>query len=149
MSDSRVGLDMRVLTPAFELIEDGIAVSGYAFNDVPGAPRLPVHGAVLELPASGRWELDFVSSGSHILDPRITVPAVPVPVANQAKMGPGDPLQNTTTVLTEDRPDPTIYGRDAYYPHSPVVAGAEQWQRGNACCPSVSFPSSTIPSRAS
>lgn len=139
-SDSQVGLDVRVLTPAFELVDDGVAVPRYAFNDVPGAPRLPVYAAVIELPASGRWELDFVSDASRVLEQRIAVPAVPVPLVDHAMSAPGDPMGGVVALLTDDRPDPAIYGRDAYYPHSPVVAGAEQWQRGKRLLSVRVFP---------
>ena len=112
-SDSQVGLDVRVLTPAFELVDDGVAVPRYAFNDVPGAPRLPVYAAVIELPASGRWELDFVSDAGRVLEQRIAVPAVPVPLVDHAMSAPGDPMGGVFALLTDDRPDPAIYGLDA------------------------------------
>ena len=105
------GLRVRVQTPAFDLTETGVAVRGYGFDDEPGALQLPVHGAVVELPPDGRWELDFVSSGARVLEQRISVRAVPVPLADQAGAAGGPESADSGAVLVEDRPDPAIYGK--------------------------------------
>lgn len=130
-AEAPVSISLSVQTPAFELDGQGVRVPGYAWNDAPGAPRLPVYGAIVELPPEGEWRLTYESIGSRILADRIEAPAVPVPLIPEpvpqsqlANGGEFDPI------VEVDRPDPAIYGADAFYPAAPVVAGDVQWQRG-------------------
>ena len=134
-------LSLHVQTPAFDLNEQGVRVPGYAWNDAPGAPRLPMYGTVIELPASGDWRLTHVSHGSRILDARVAVPAAlsfimsdPEPQGKQMQdNGPDQPGEI-------DKPDPAIYEVNAFYPASPVVTGDVQWQRGRRLLAVRVFP---------
>ncbi len=124
-------LSLRVQTPDFMLHEQGVLVAGYAWNDAPGAPRLPVYGTVIELPADGDWRIAHDSAGSRILDRRIEVQSVPVGQAPEpGPRSPGMDGAELDQFVEVDRPDPAIYGVDAFYPASPVVTGEIQWQRG-------------------
>ncbi len=117
-------LHMRVETPEYQLNTDGVEVPGYAWDTTPGAPRLPLHGVTFELPINGDWELTFESSGSRILAERVSVAAAPVPDLDlNGPVAPQDLPTLPSAVPTLDRPDPGIYGVDAFYPSSPVVVG--------------------------
>ena len=132
---------VHVLTPDYQLDADGIAVPGYAWNDAPGAPRLPVYGTVVELPPTGDWQLTYDSAGSHILAESAQVPAVPVPQFPEATPENQAPVVDDLgppTIL--DQPDPAIYGVDAFYPAAPVVTGDVQWQRGRRLLAVRVFP---------
>ncbi len=117
-------LSSQVQTPDYRLTANGVEVPDYASNDLPGAPRLPLRGLTFDLPANGDWEVTFESVGSRLLDERIAIGAVPVPDLNLN--GPTS-LEDLATlpsyVPTVNRPDPGIYGANAFYPASPVVAG--------------------------
>ncbi len=124
-------ISFEVRTPVYELTTAGVQVAGYAWDDVPGAPRLPYYARMIELPPTGTWELSYRSVGERTLAQRLTVAAVAVP--DLPVPGPGNaasPEDLPQAVPTVDRPDPAIYGLDAFYPAAPVIAGAEQWQRG-------------------
>ncbi len=134
-------LQARVETPAFTLAANGVAVDGYALNTAPGAPMLPVHGLTFELPPSGEWTLRFESTGSRILAERVPVAAVPVPDLDlNSPIAPQDREEWPTAVPVVDRPDPAIYGVDAFYPASPVIAGEPVLQGGRRILPVRVFP---------
>ncbi|MGQ9491095.1 MAG: C25 family peptidase propeptide domain-containing protein [Anaerolineae bacterium] len=116
-------------------------VPGYALNDVPGAPQLPVYSVVFKLPPEGDWKLAVRTAGSRILPQRLAIPAAPVP--NLSLHGPKSGAQRAElpgVVPTVDRPDPAIYQHDAFYPASPAVAGDVQWQRGRRLLAVRVFP---------
>ncbi len=134
-------LAARVQTPEYQLIDRGVQVPGYVALTVPGAPSLPLYGISFELPDTGEWHLGFESTDSYILTERVDVAAVPVPdidlngpvaLHNQAEL--------PSAVPVIDRPDPTIYGVDAFYPTSPVVAGEPVVQGGRRILPVRVFP---------
>jgi hypothetical protein len=132
---------VRVLTPQYQLDADGVSVPGYAWNDAPGAPRLPVYGTVVELPAGGDWQIAYDSAGSSILAERARVPAVPVPQLPQPtpeNQAPDVDSLSPPTLI--DQPDPAIYGADAFYPAAPVAAGDVQVQRGRRLLAVRIFP---------
>ena len=140
----------RVLTPSYEFSADGIAVSEAALSDVPGLPQLPIKGFTVQLPATGDWTLAFASTDSQILLTQMDIPSVPVPDLNlntaENWSSNLDSLPSTVSVV--EQPDASVYGANAFYPALPVMAGEPQiseWAHGS--CPSVSSPSSTIPSR--
>ncbi len=143
-------LSLRVQTPDFMLHEQGVLVAGYAWNDAPGAPRLPVYGTVIELPADGDWRIAHDSAGSRILDRRIEVQSVPVGQAPEpGPRSPGMDGAELDQFVEVDRPDPAIYGVDAFYPASPVVTGEIQGQRGRQFLAVRVFPFQYNPVTAS
>ena len=131
----------RLTTTAYQITGDGVAAPGYGVNDAPGAPALPVWAEVVELPAAGDWEIAVDAANGRILDTTVHVAAVPVPDLPAPRsggwIGAGD---GPTSVPTVDRPDPAIYGADAFYPTSPVVTGPVQIQRGRRLLPLHVFP---------
>jgi hypothetical protein len=134
-------LSARVETPEYRLIPDGIEAPGYATDATPGAPRLPLHGLTFDLPLTGGWELTYESIGSRILAEQVTVAAAPTP--NLDLSGPVAPLNLAvlpSAVPVIDQPDPAIYGVNAFYPASPVIAGEPVMQGGQRLLPVRVFP---------
>lgn len=132
---------LNVETPAYELTPHSVRVDGYDFNDHPGAPSLPVWNTVVELPPAGRWQLTFQTPGATVLSQTVRLAAVLLPVT--PNLGPDGGLGHDslpTSVQRMDRPDSQIYGSSALYPPQPVVAGAEQWQRGRRLLHLQVFP---------
>lgn len=132
---------LRVETPVYTLDAGGLRVPGYAADDTPGAPALPVWSAVVELPPDGAWQIATEAEGVRALRTGASLPAAPVP-----QFTPGGPqgaaaLADLPAILPlADRPDPAIYGRDAFYPAAPVSAGPVQWQRGRRLLPVRAYP---------
>ncbi len=124
-------IELRVQTPVYELDGGELRVPGYRMNDLPGAPRLPVWSTVVELPLGVGWRIEQRSPGARLLAQAMDIAAAPVPDlrAFERYASAGNPLL-PFDAPTVDLPDPAIYAVDAFYPASPVVAGAEQWQRG-------------------
>ncbi len=121
----------QVRTPDYRLTDEGVEVPGYALHSVPGAPSLPLRGFTFELPLTGEWELTFESTDSRILSERVSVAAAPVPDLDlNGPVAPQDQETWPTSVPVVDRPDPSIYTVDAFYPASPVLAG-EPVRHGN------------------
>jgi hypothetical protein len=134
-------LQARVQTFDYQLIAEGVEVPGYALHTTPGAPRLPLTGVTFELPDSGDWQLNFESSGSRVLDQQVAVAAVPVPNLEYASLIAPEKLEELpSSVPVVDRPDASIYGVDAFYPASPVVAGEVVVQGGRRILPVQVFP---------
>jgi hypothetical protein len=107
----------------------------------PGAPQLPLKGITFELPGNANWELRFESPGSRILAERFAVAAAPVPNLDlNGPVAPQDLEALPSSVPVVDRPDPGIYGVDAFYPASPVIAGEPVWQDGRHILPVRVFP---------
>jgi len=134
-------LHARVETPDYHLTADGVEVPGYAWNTTPGAPRLPIYGTTFELPLSGEWALTFESVGSQLLADRVSIPAAVTP--NLDLNGPTAPQDLATlpsAVPVVDRPDPGIYGVNAFYPASPVVVGDPVRQGNLRILPVRVFP---------
>lgn len=130
-----------IITPEYRVTDSGVMVNGSAWNDVPGAPRLPYFARAIELPPTGAWRLSFRSRGEQIIAGRATVPSVPVPyLATSGPTMATSPEDLPDSVPTMDRPDPAIYNVDAFYPASPVVTGQEQWQRGRRLLAVRVFP---------
>lgn len=132
---------LRVETPAYTLDAQGLRVPGYAADDTPGAPALPVWSTVVELPPDGAWQITYETAGARDLRTAAALPAVSVP-----QFAPGGPqgaaaLADLPAALPlADRPDPAIYGHDALYPTAPVTAGPVQWQRGRRLLPVRAYP---------
>lgn len=134
-------LQQRITTPRYVIEGQEIRAPGAVWNDTPGAPRLPVYGMVVELPPSGQWTLEARGVGSRTLPQRLAIPAVPVP--NLSLRGPESWTRRGDlpgAVPTVDRPNPAIYGTNAFYPASPALAGDEQWQRGRRLLAVRIFP---------
>ena len=75
-------------------------------------------------PATGDWEVSYQSIGSRVLDQHVTVQSAPVPDPSVAELEnwtqlPVDQLPTAVPVI--DRPDPGVYGTDAFYPASLVT----------------------------
>ena len=137
---------LRVQTPTYQLDAHGIRVPGDAINDQPGAPALPVWSTVVELPADGDWRITTQTPGARLLDQGVDVAAVPVPdLAPPGPHGWAADVELPGAVPTVDRPDPTIYGANAFYPSSPVVPGAVQWMQGRRLLALRVFPFSYNP----
>ncbi len=136
--DDRV---VRVSTPAYRVEGDAVTVAGYARSNVPGAPALPVYGALVELPPTGNWTLDVTTSGSRLLPGRYAVAPAPTqetPAPDRFGLA-GERGVDTAAGLAAV-PDPAIYGANAFYPASPAVAGEAQWQRGKRVLSIQVFP---------
>ncbi len=133
--------ELRVLTPTYDIDGRGIAVPGYARNEIPGAPSLPVWSTLIELPANGAIVMEYNSSGSGLLVRQVSIPAAPVPYPEAIDRSTAVNLGDYPAVApTIDRPDPAIYEADAFYPASPVILGEEQWQRGQRLLAIHVFP---------
>ncbi|HSN76264.1 MAG TPA: C25 family cysteine peptidase, partial [Anaerolineae bacterium] len=131
----------RVQTPDYNLTAGGVEVADYVLHMLPGAPMLPLEGLTFDLPLAGDWELSFESNGSRILDERVAVAAVPVPDLDlNGPVAPQDRAELPSAVPVVDRPDPAIYGANAFYPASPVVAGEPVVQGGRRILPVSVFP---------
>ena len=134
-------LSAQVQTPDYRITANAVEVPDYALNDLPGTPRLPLRGLTFDLPANGDWELTYESVGSRILDERITIGAVPVPDLNLNGPTSLEDLETLPSyVPTVNRPDPGIYGANAFYPASPVVAGEAMRQGDGRILPVRVFP---------
>jgi hypothetical protein len=117
-------ITLRVTTPQFELTPNKLHVPGYATDGAPGAPQLPVYGALVTLPAEGGWELTYESIGSRVLTQTVTVPAAPVPVADLAAAGSAAAAMAIPSFApVVDQPDPAIYQAAAFYPAAIVQSG--------------------------
>lgn len=134
-------LMFQVATPDFTLSAGGIAVSGYATIDTPGAPELPFFVKLVELPLYGEWQIAYEATGSYLLSGKHPIRSVPVP---EQVAGSPTRLQDYGSGLPSvpvlDRPDPAIYGMDASYPEAPVLPGVEGCQRGRRLLPVRVFP---------
>ncbi len=134
-------LSTQVETPDYRITANAVEVPDYALNDLPGTPRLPLRGLTFDLPANGDWELTYELVGSRILDDRITIGAVPVPDLNLNGPTSLEDLETLPSyVPTVNRPDPGIYGANAFYPASPVVAGEAIRQGDGRILPVRVFP---------
>lgn len=134
-------LVVRVQTPDYIVTAGGVEVPGYALDTTPAAPSLPLYGLTFELPLTGDWELSFESSGSRILVEQVAIAAVPVPDLDlNGPTAPQDREVWPSSVPVFDRPDPGIYGANAFYPASPVVAGEAVVQGGRRILPVRVFP---------
>ncbi len=131
---------LRVETPAYSLDAAGLRVAGYGVYDAPGAPALPIWSTTVELPAEGEWELSFESAGERLLPVSSPLPAVPSPQALVLPWGWQGADDLPEAAPRQDRPDPAIYGRDAFYPAQPVQGGPEGWQRGRRLLAVRVFP---------
>ncbi len=131
----------RVVTAHYTLAGDALRVPGYSLNDAPGAPRLPVHGMVVALPATGEWELMVDTAGSRVLPQHPAIPPAPAPAPafTGAESWTRQP-ELPAVAPVHGRPDPAIYQADAFYPTAPAVAGHEQWQRGRRLLAVRVFP---------
>lgn len=132
---------LRIDTPVYRWDESGLRVPGYAVSDTPGAPALPMWTTLVELPPAGRWTLSYETGRAVTLAGHTPLPAVPVP---QLDLNGPTPWQQQASLPASvplvDRPDPAIYGQDAFYPAQPVAAGSEQWQRGRRLLAVRAFP---------
>jgi hypothetical protein len=140
-ADETGQLSARIETPEYRLIPGGIEAPGLAMDTTAGAPRLPLHGMTFDLPLTGGWELTYESIGSRILAEQVTLAAVPTP--NLDLNGPVAPLNLAvlpSAVPVIDQPDPAIYGVNAFYPASPVIAGEPVTQGGQRILPVRVFP---------
>lgn len=120
--------------------QGGVHVPGSRVNDRPGAPALPVWTRVVELPPEGEWRITVQAPGAHELDQLVIVPAVPVPDLAPPANGWAAEVDLPGFVPTVERPDPAIYGANAFYPASPVAAGTVQWRQGKRLLPLQVFP---------
>jgi hypothetical protein len=124
-------ISLTVETLEYTLSDGVLSVPKYADNAEPGAPRLPVYGAVVKLPPTGEWRLSYESSGDLTLQAVSPLLAIPVPQTSAPAATPWTKQEDVSSAVpVVDRPDPAIYEVDAFYPAEPVVAGEEQWQRG-------------------
>src|SRR5688572_29826941 len=124
-------LSWRVQTPAYTFTADGVVVAGYESNDRPGAPALPVVHKLMELPQTGDWALAYEGEARAVTTPpSFRIATVPVPAKGPEEYVDWMSSEAELSVPVEDRPDPAIYERNAFYPDEPVVTGREVWQRG-------------------
>ncbi len=155
-------ITLRVQTPTYTLDAVGLAVPGYSQNSAPGAPALPVWATVVELPGDGAYTLTCDAGQAITLTVAAPLPALPVPDFSTSLRGPSfgpkqsstsqeiassqNPLLAMTTpdppdfVPTIDRPDPSIYAADAFYPAVLVQPGPIGIQRGRRLLAVRVFP---------
>lgn len=134
-------LQARVQTAEYTLTPTGVEVPGAIWNTTPGAPQLPLQGLTFALPANANWELTYQSPGSRILAEQVTIAAAPTPNLDlNGPVAPQDLATLPSAVPLIDRPDPGIYGVNAFYPASPVLAGEPVWQDGQRILPVRVFP---------
>lgn len=133
---------LRIQTPEYELAPDRITVADAAMNDVSGAPRLPIKGFTVNLPPTGTWTMTFESANNQILPDLVNIPSTEVPDLNlnTPSNWTSDPDNLPSAVPVLDRPDASIYGVNAFYPPSPVIAGEPQIQGGQRVLPIRVFP---------
>lgn len=132
---------LRVETPNYLWDASGLHVPGYATLDTPGAPALPMWSTLVELPPNGRWTLRVEPGEVVPLALEKPLPTVPVPQLDlngpTAWQGRAD---LPGAVPMAERPDPAIFGQNAFYPPQVAVAGPEQWQRGRRLLAVRAFP---------
>lgn len=134
-------INLSVLTPHYEVQGTTVHVPGSSWHDVSGAPRLPVYGTVIELPAQGSWQIDYRSESSRLLSGRFDIPAVPTPELSLEGAWPWSRRADLPgSVPLIDRPSRAIYGADAFYPAAPIQPGDVQWQRGRRLLALRVFP---------
>ena len=141
--DGTEAIEVVVRTPDYELTETGVSVASYATEDVPGMPMLPVYGTLVELPAAGDWEVSYQSAASRVLEQHVTVRSAPAPDPSMTGLENWTQLPNEelpTAVLTIDRPDPDVYGTNAFYPASPIASREVVWQEGRRLLPLRVYP---------
>lgn len=134
-------IHLTIRTPSYTLDAGGLAVPGFAANDVPGAPNLPVWTTVVELPEGAAWSLAWTAPEEQVWTIEAPLPAVPVPelaLDRPSNEVSADELADLATLA--DRPDPAIYGKAAFYPAAPVQAGSLAIQAGRRLLPVRVFP---------
>ncbi len=129
-----------VATPEYVQTARGPQVTEYSSEDRPGAPALPVWHTLIELPCAGDWQLAVESTGDRTLRAGGAVAAVPAPALDLRSPQGVTMADGPDTVPVRDRPDPAIYGQDAFYPAEPVTVGPVQWQRGRRLLPIHVYP---------
>lgn len=130
-----------VQVPGYHVGSSRVEVPGFDYNDVPGAPALPVWNKIVELPPDGVWEVSYHAPGAHLLEQRVDITSVPVPelpLPGPRGWAVGEDLPGPVSMV--QRPDPAIYDTDAFYPESPVVSGAVQWHQGRRLLALHIFP---------
>lgn len=137
---------LTVETPDYRLDDTGLRVPGYATHATPGAPALPVRVELVPLPHDGAWTISYTASAGELLALDAALPAVSVPELNLHRPG-GLPVNDPDAaadlpgaVPLVERPDPAIYGADAFYPARLVEAGPVVQQRGQRFLPVRVFP---------
>ena len=136
-------IELVVRTPSYLLTEAGLSVPGYATEDAPGMPLLPVYGALVELPATGDWEISYQAIDSRVLEQHVAVQSAPVPDPSWAGLENWTQLSDEelpTAVPTIDRPDPDVYGTNDFYPASLVASREVVWQEGRRLLPLRVYP---------
>ncbi len=134
-------IHLHVETSQYEMGAQGVDVPGLARSDRPGQPALPVWSTLVTLPPGVDWQISYESPQAQVLAQRVQVPAVPVPELDAP--GPhgwaaSDELPGA--VPSVNRPDPAVYGVNAFYPQSLVETGAVQWSHGQRLLPVRVFP---------
>jgi hypothetical protein len=142
-SDGIDSIELVVRTPNYGLTETGVSVTGYAIEDAPGMPLLPVYGVLVELPASGDWEISYQSINDRVLDQHVAIRSVPAP--NLSLTGPESWTQRAdedlpSSVPVVDRPDPGVYGTNGFYPSSLITSKEIVWQEGRRLLPLRVYP---------
>ncbi|MFC1573204.1 C25 family cysteine peptidase, partial [Candidatus Eisenbacteria bacterium] len=104
------------------LVADGrsmhsVRLPGSLLPNNPGAPNLPGMGRIVAIPAGASVSIDIVSVETQTYTGLDIAPARPIQKET-------DPL-----VLRYEK-DPAIYGRNEYYPTSPVLVSAPWKMRG-------------------
>ncbi len=115
-----------VETPQYTLDSQGLRVPGYAPNDIPGAPQLPVWTTVVEVPAGADWSVIEVGADEQILVAPAPLPAAPVTKLHlEGPLSEFSPEAIADALALEDDPDRAIYGASRLYPSQVVQAGPE------------------------
>ncbi len=131
---------LSVRTPTYELAGAALRVPGYGAHGVPGAPALPVWSTVVELPPEGEPILTVTPGAARLLSQPTPLAAVPAPQPVEPKPYGWLTGEDLPAVSTLDRPDPTIYQTDAFYPATLAQAGMIQWQAGRRLLQVRVFP---------
>ena len=135
-SDSQ-GLTLEVLVPAFGFTElrlaDGVYQSvnldGWGADSVPGVPRLPRKGLLIQVPEAGLVQVEVLEDDHHWLDGCAISPVPRLPLTEEGGLGfsGSSPPQTTGEEFTKNQ---DIYAADAFYPANTVVMGTRGMVRG-------------------
>lgn len=101
-----------------------LVIPGAAQSDIPGAPQLPVQGALLGLPTSAGISVQLLEADSEVLPGYRLYPAPTIRVTGD------DPFEiDWEEVFTLDQ---ELYATDAFYPDRPLAIGQTGFIRDQA-----------------
>jgi hypothetical protein len=124
-SESNLGIEIHFNVPAFKVAQleiDGKQVDKFSLASLPGlgdagAPDLPCFARYIAIPQGARAQVKVMASRTEVYQNVEIAPA------------PNIPRENDDSPLRYEK-DMAIYGRDAYFPESPVLVSDPMQIRG-------------------